>query len=204
MALLRSMILTALLFSYALLKAQVNTEAVYRVSEVKAMGLTNSRSGKPVRIDINHEAKNIFVIVFLSPECPLCQQYTLQLNDLAQTYANEAAFIGLFPGKSYDRKTITAFLKKYKVKFPAYTDGSKKLTHYLDASVTPEVVVLTKEREGLKLQYRGAIDDRVISLRTKKLSASNDYLKDAISHILLKKEIAIKKTEPVGCLINDF
>jgi hypothetical protein len=53
----------------------------------------------------------------------------------------------------------------YKLEIPVWIDLKKELSNYLQATVTPEVVLLNKKGE---LIYRGAIDDWVEKLGQKK------------------------------------
>ena len=156
------------------------------------------------RIVIGPYSNKLILFVFLSPECPLSRQYTAALNKIANSHKRELSVIGIFPGKSYDKQTIRDFLAKYKISFATFIDESKKVTDYLEASVTPEVILLSNESDRFQLQYRGAIDDRVLNLRVKKTEATNYYLENAIRLLLQESTVVIKNTKPVGCLINDY
>lgn len=155
-------------------------------------------------IGIGPYSNKLILFVFLSPECPLSRQYTAALNKIANSHQRQLTVIGIFPGKSYDKQTIRDFLRKYKISFATYIDDSKKVTNYLEASVTPEVILLSNEHDRFQLQYRGAIDDRVLNLRVKKTEATNYYLENAIRLLLQESTVVIKNTKPVGCLINDY
>jgi hypothetical protein len=184
--------------------AQYEQSSAYAASALRKFKLVNIETGQKRSIDISEDNRQLLLFVFLSPECPLSQQYSLSLNELDKLYHQRVAVIGIFPGKSYNRKTITTFLNKYSISFATFIDESKKLSNFLKASVTPEVILLANEKEKLTVQYRGAIDDRVKELRVKRLKASTFYVKDAIEQTLQKKDVLIKRTDPVGCLINDY
>jgi hypothetical protein len=201
---MRGLMLYILLFIVTVLHAQPHTPAdAYLSSALAKMKLKNAGNGKPVGLDMSGN-RNFTVFVFLSPECPLSQQYTLPLNEMAKSYQQQVSVIGIFPGKSYDQQTINSFLKKYKIRFTTYIDESKGLSNYLKATVTPEVILLSREDDKLTVRYRGAIDDRVKSLGVKRLKASNYFLQDAVEQSLRHKDVVIKRTDPVGCLINDY
>ena len=60
---------------------------------------------------------NATVITFLSPQCPLSENYTRTLNELENTFKIEnVRFINVFPGKYYSRTTIDSFIANYNVK----------------------------------------------------------------------------------------
>ena len=143
----------------------------------------------------------LYVYIFLSPECPLCQHYIPELKRLQDTYSGNIIIAGIVPGKSYSRDTLVRFINDYKINFPVYIDSAKLLTNYLSATVTPEVMLFTKNTEKM---YSGAIDDWMKELGVKRIQPSQHYLRDAITAILKGKKPAIIKTEAKGCLINDL
>ena len=142
------------------------------------------------------DSNSYFVFVFLSPECPISQQYTLTLNALAKN--NHARFYGVIPGNFYDAATINEFKKKYNIIFPLLMDTNMKLTKSLGASITPQAVVVQHN----DIMYSGAIDNAYVSLGKKQSSTTAYYLKDALLAIQNKELVRIKKTNAVGCLIE--
>ena len=110
-------------------------------------------------------------------------------------------FIGIIPGTAYAKKEIHAYSDRYKISFDLLVDKQKKLSQYLEASVTPEVLLI--EQNG-NLVYRGAIDDWVVNLGKKKLKAEHEYLRTAIQQYLYHQPVLVQRTTPKGCYINDF
>lgn len=145
-------------------------------------------------------SKELLVIAFLSPDCPLCKNYSVQLLKLRNKYVNQADFIGIIPG-SFDAKDVAEFQKEYLPSWKLFRDKSLRLTHYLEGKVTPEVLVINI-KNGVLL-YKGAIDDWLVSLGKTRNRISNFYLDVALNNFLNNKP-AIPFTKPVGCLINDF
>lgn len=143
-------------------------------------------------------ARSLSLFIFLSPECPLCQKYSPVLNDLQKQYTGKVRVYGIIPGRSYDAATIKTFREKYKITFPLLTDASFRLSRYLHASITPEVVLLNAKQE---LVYRGAIDDWLKDLGKMRTKISAHYLEDAIEQY--PGPAKFKRTKAVGCLIND-
>ena len=80
-------------------------------------------------------------------------------------------------------------------------DKNKRLTKYIAATVTPEVMLLNGNGEMI---YSGAIDDWVQELGKQKPKASKHYLQDAIAAWLSNKNVPVKKTIAYGCRINDY
>jgi thiol-disulfide isomerase/thioredoxin len=141
------------------------------------------------------------VFVLLSPECPLCKNYSTVLNKINGQFSGDLSVYGIVPGKAYSAKEISKFIKDYKINFPVYVDSKKELTTYIKGTVTPEVILMNQQGEVI---YRGAIDDWVSDLGKKKLVVSNEYLKTAIKQYLQNQTVSIKSVEPIGCLINEF
>lgn len=141
------------------------------------------------------------VYIFLSPECPLSQNYTKTLNGLNDEYGNHVRFIGVIPGRTYSPAEIKKYVSEYKVRFKIIRDKKRALVSKMNATVTPEVILVNEQKAVL---YQGAIDDWAISLGKKKLSPTTPYLKNAIEQALHGKEIVVRSTKPVGCLIDDY
>lgn len=145
--------------------------------------------------------KRLTAFVFLSPECPLCRNYTVTLNKLSNEFEKDLAIVGVIPGKTYRRKIIQDFKTEYHIAYPLQRDAKKKLSALWNATTTPEVVLVDAQYQVI---YRGAIDDWAISPGRKKLSPQNMYLRNAVIQTLAGGEIAIRSTKAVGCLINDY
>jgi len=155
-------------------------------------------SGRTTHLPVS--SKELLVIAFLSPECPLCKNYSGKLEKLAATYDIKGSFVGIIPG-TFEIKDIIYFQKNYLPSWKIFRDTSLLLTHYLDGKVTPEVLVI--DNKNGSLLYKGAIDDWVVSLGKTKNHVSNYYLQTAL-HNFLNNKPSIPFTSAVGCLINDF
>lgn len=140
------------------------------------------------------------VIYFLSPECPLCQSYTLTINNLATAYKSKGiAFIGIVPGKEHSLSTILNYKRSYKLNLTILVDEQLKLTKQLGATITPEVIVLSTQKQIL---YKGRIDNWAYELGRKRKVITDHNLKDAIEAILHHQPIKTTQTKAVGCFIE--
>lgn len=137
--------------------------------------------------------------IFISPECPLCKNYMLTLNELVKKYP-QVNIVGVVPGKSYTLPDIRQFAQDYKAVFDIYLDKNKTLTKVLKAKVTPEAIVIDEKGN---LRYRGLIDNWQAKLGVKRKVITDHYLDDALDQI---KTTSYKymETAPLGCLINDL
>ncbi len=89
---------------------------------------------------------------------------------------------------------------KYRIRFPILFDGSGELRLALSPTHTPQAFLLGKFDRML---YSGAIDDRYAGLGQKKDVASREFLEDAIKATIAGRPIAVPKTRPIGCLLEE-
>lgn len=139
------------------------------------------------------------VFVWLSPECPLCRNYTLELRQITDAYAQQGIEVyGIVAGDYFTKKDIKKYSRKYKVNFPLLLDPDFTLTNLLHPKITPEVVVLTPNEQVI---YQGAIDNWAVSLGKQRRKTTAFYLKDALNQFIAGEEITTPKTEAIGCYI---
>src|SRR5687768_3023576 len=152
------------------------------------------------KIPLKKEGKKAFisfyntplsVLVFLSPDCPLCKNYSLVLNELQQDFKSKINIYGVVPGSTYSNEEVKKYIKDYKIVFPVMIDPQKAFTSMVKATVTPEVVLVN---ETGNIVYRGAIDDWVEELGRKKVKPEQHFLKEAINQYLQNKPVALKQT----------
>lgn len=140
------------------------------------------------------------VFIFLTPDCPLSQNYTLTLNNLQEQYSKDSIFFcGIIPGNSVAISDVEEFVSNYKIDFKVLIDRDLILTEYLSATKTPEVVVINA---GGDVVYKGAIDDWAIDLGSHRNTVTQHFLADALNALNAHSLIKIKKTKPVGCFIE--
>jgi AhpC/TSA family len=138
------------------------------------------------------------VIVFLSTECPVSQKYTSIIRQLTDSFP-AVTFTVVFPGK-WKKKKINLFTEKYfEGKINIISDRKYKLADKYKATITPEVFLVNGQNHVL---YAGAINNWFEKPGTNRTVITAHYLKYAIDCALNGKEIEIKKTKAVGCLIE--
>jgi len=186
--------------SWLLSHGQGQNDSVFNAGRLSAFRLTGVGLRPSMHLPASSTGK-LRLFVFLSPECPLSRNYTSVLNDLNATYAGELKMVGIIPGKTYRQTEVDSFIKKYKIAYPLFIDLSLDLSHYLKASVTPEVILLDSENN---LVYKGAVDNWYKTLGKPGARATEHYLRDAIEANSRHQQAAIKRTTAIGCLINDF
>lgn len=140
------------------------------------------------------------VIVFMSPECPLCQSYTLTINQFIQKYANKSVqFIGVVPTNDFSVNDIVDYKRKYKSNLTLMRDTKSQLVKKIRATITPEVFLLDTKGSVL---YSGRIDNWAYELGRKRTVITEHDLKNALEAVVNNKPIKVKKTKAVGCFIE--
>ena len=196
---LRKLYLLIIVMSCLHVNAQTN-DSVFSATTLFAIILLNADNNQSGYL-LKTASEKPCVYIFLSPECPLCKNYAVTLNNLHRQFKDEVRFYGIIPGNAYSSKEIKAFASNYQINFPLLTDSNKILSNYLQASITPQVILLDKKQH---LLYKGAIDNWAVSLGKQRLQPTQFYLKDALEKSLQNELITIKRTKAVGCKINDF
>jgi len=141
------------------------------------------------------------VFTFLSPECPLSENYTRTLLNMQDSLRKQGvSFYYLFPGKFYPRPQIEQFAKTYGLPSSSLLyDPAYQLRDYCKATTTPEAFLINELGEIL---YYGAIDNWAITLGKQRQIVTEHYLSDAIEEALNGKNITVKSAKAVGCIIE--
>ncbi len=140
------------------------------------------------------------VIFYISPECPLCQNYTVAIRDIIETYSDEnLSFLGVVSGEFYPREEVLKYQVRYDLDLKIVLDPDFKLAKYYAAEITPEAHLIDSNGS---LLYKGAIDNWAISLGQKRQKPTEFYLASAIDAYFDNREINPKETKPVGCFIE--
>lgn len=139
-------------------------------------------------------------IVFLSTECPMCNEAIPRLNKLATTYKKQGIeLFGVIADRSVTRQQAQEHDAKFQVAFPMILDSANALRELTGATRTPEVFVF--DRAGKEL-YRGLIDDSTEQLGKKSIP-KKQYLADALRAVVHGKRLGVSHTQAVGCLIEE-
>jgi thiol-disulfide isomerase/thioredoxin len=136
------------------------------------------------------------VFVFLAPDCPLSQNYTLTLNNLrTQFQANGIELYAVFETDA----GVEDFVVTYKLTLPVIRDRDFRLADSFSAMKTPEVFAV--DSTG-KTFYKGAIDNWAPELGQHRTVITEHYLLDALNAFIQHKDIPTKETKAVGCFIE--
>jgi peroxiredoxin len=155
--------------------------------------------GKPFALNekVKGEAR---VYYFLSPECPLCQSYSLTIRNLYKEFSNRPIeMIGIIPGTDFSTVTISEYEVKYKIPMKLLRDEQLTLVKKYNATITPEVVVI--DAAGI-VKYQGRIDNWAYELGKKRKVITEHNLRDALHSLLNHQPVRVTKTKAVGCYIE--
>ena len=140
------------------------------------------------------------VLIFLSPECPLSENYTLQVREYSENFRKDGiVFYNIFPGEFYSREEIAAFCDEFLPDNTTLLDPNYLLTRHVGATITPEAFLLNPDGSVL---YSGAIDNWAITLGQKRRKATKSFLRNAILSYLDGKPIETASARAVGCFIE--
>ena len=195
----KTLTILCLIFTVYSVHAQVSNDSFISFNKIETFKLIPVNQQENNFIRLNDKSLSLFI--FLSPECPLCQNYTKIINQLQEQFKMQVAIYGIVPGKAYTLKDLTTFRDKYSTTFNLFIDTKQSLTHYLNATVTPQAILL--DIKG-NLVYTGTIDDWVQGQGKKRIMITQHYVKDAIEQSLQPAQVTVKKTKAYGCKINDF
>lgn len=155
--------------------------------------------GTSVSVDLS-QSDRLRVFFFLSPECPLCENYSYTLTELREQFSPDSVtFYGVFPGTYYDKASIQRFLSRYHPPVEVLLDPNYAFTKHLGATVTPEAFLIDQRGE---VRYAGKIDNWIPQLGIKRQVVDRHYLQDAMAAALQGRTPALARTEPVGCFIE--
>ena len=183
---------------FILLIYSCNSSLLPKEQELFALQL-NTVDDKTFNLsEIKHNSASAFI--FLSPECPLSQKYSLSIKNIYTRYLDKKIAVYLvFPGKLYNKNEINFFLSEYNLQFVSIEDEDKKLTSCLGAAITPEAFLI--DSAG-RILYKGAIDNWFIDIGQKREVITAHYLDDAIQSFLSGRPVKISQTKAAGCIIE--
>ena len=156
--------------------------------------------GKPVLFaDLLGSDGKAVCFTFLHPTCPLAQRYGPVLAALDRAFDEQGVhFVGVVC-EFEEPEEITAYRDEYAIHFPFLTDREFRLAEALDATTTPEVVLV--DFSG-RTRYQGRIDDRYRERGEKSPGVPEPDLKNAILDLLAGREVKLPVTEAVGCPLD--
>ena len=146
------------------------------------------------------------VVVFSCNHCPYVQAYEDRMIAFQNDYLPRGvALVAInsnetvnYPDDDFDGMVRRAAQKKFN--FPYLRDESQEVAEAFDATHTPEFFVFgpLAGKEGLRLQYRGKMDDN----HKDPTAVKRHYLREAVDAALASKPVPEPETHSIGCTIK--
>lgn len=143
--------------------------------------------------------RDAVVVAFTCNSCPYAVDYEQRIDDLARKHAGKDARVAviainsnLIPEDAPEAMKRRAEERGFS--FPYLFDASQEVAKSFGAVRTPEFFVLDRER---RIVYMGGFDDS-----TKPADVKKRHVEDAVEAVLAGREVAVKETAPIGCLIR--
>lgn len=136
----------------------------------------------------------------MATDCPVSNAYAPEIQRVCAAYKSKGVSCTLV----YEDARVTAAEVRQHLDdhhyqhVPAAIDADASLAGRVQASVTPETVVI--DRTGA-VRYRGRIDNFYVSFGHSRQVVTVHDLRDALDAVLAGKPVAAPVTEPVGCFI---
>lgn len=182
----------------------VRTKFVILLLGLTLLACTSDRSSisdSSLEFDINELSyQSIHCYFFFITDCPASRNNLPKIVQLLDRYQSKGLRVtGIVSDPLLDTVKLKETLQQFQVDFAIIIDDSLKLAEAHQATVTPQVVVYDQDST---LIYSGLVDNFFYSLGKHRKQISEHYLEAAIQATLLKEDVLVKQTEPIGCKIN--
>lgn len=140
------------------------------------------------------------VWVFVTTDCPIANAYAPEIQAIADEYTDRHVrmlVIHIDPGTTDE--LAAAHARDHGYLCPVVVDRDHTLVHHAGVTMTPEAAVFDSDGS---LRYRGRIDDRFPDLGARRAIASSTDLRAAIDAVARGREVAVPRTEAIGCVIE--
>ena len=186
----------ALIFSAAIFCSAQNINVI----QARATNL----AGKTVQPLQKIQGKAV-VFLFVQTNCPISNRYAPEIKRLYEKFAsNGVTFWLVYPDKDDSAAVIRQHFKQYDYKMDALRDSRRELVKATGVNVTPEAAVFVPSDDGVKMVYRGRIDDLVAAFGKTRPAPTTHDLDEMLENILSGKPVTNKTTVAIGCSISDL
>jgi hypothetical protein len=147
------------------------------------------------------------VWLFISTDCPICNNYQPELERLRARYTPLGVdFIGVYAEVPVSALEVADHIRQFAIAYPTTVDVDHAIRKRFGVQFVPEVVVTAGGRgatvDPLAFLYRGRIDDQYPERGSRRPSATTHDLNDALRDITQGNAPAARVTTPVGCVLE--
>ncbi len=145
-----------------------------------------------------------FMVIFTCNHCPFAKKYEDRIIALDKKYKPLGyPVIAINPNDTanYPEDSFKEMVKRAKDKgftFPYLIDETQQIAKNFGAFKTPHIFLINKETDKLMVKYIGAIDNNYEDPD----KVTKKYLENALNELIAGKEITVKSTKAVGCIIK--
>ena len=150
---------------------------------------------------LEHPAEGrLSVLFFLTPDCPIANQYAPEIHRICDKYESSGAHCYLvYADSSLNDDVIRKHASDYHAsRYPAIHDKDYRLVDAAGATVSSEVAVFS---DSGTMEYRGRIDDLNAALGVPRREATHFDLRDALDALTGGRKVPNPRTEAVGCFL---
>lgn len=150
--------------------------------------------------------KKVLVVAFSCNHCPYVRAYEDRMIAFQKEYGPQGVQLiainsnetSNYPDDDFDGMLRRAAEKEFN--FLYLRDESQEVAEAFDATHTPEFFVFgpMPGKEGLRLQYRGKLDDNYKD----PAEVKRRYLREAVDALLAGKLVREPETHSIGCTIK--
>lgn len=145
------------------------------------------------------QPNKVNVLLFLETDCPISQQMTLYIRQIANAADTSQTAILLVFQPPEEKGKIKKFLTDYQLnKLPFVVNKKGKLSGFCGATVTPEAFLYNAKDS---LCYHGAINNLYATVGSKRPQATIHYLQANLDSLLAQKPLPFGPQPAIGCLI---
>jgi thiol-disulfide isomerase/thioredoxin len=162
------------------------------------MSAIDAVTGSPKKLDQMLSSKAL-VLVFHTLNCPFTKMYEGRLKALRTAFQNQGVSFALVnpegSASSDDQQPLRNYIDQTGLNMPYLIDADKSWAKQFNITKIPEVIVLTPGENGMRISYRGALDNNPQA----EAAVSEKYLERALNQILKGESLTPEQVRAVGC-----
>jgi peroxiredoxin len=172
--------------------------ALFFVSAVPQFQLRDTQGA--VHTPVEWAKQKAVLLYFVTVDCPVGNSYVPEMNRIREAYASRGvAFYAVQADPTVAGDQVTRYAHDYRYSFPLLLDPTQVLVRHVNATITPQVAILSPDG---KVLYLGPVDNRVEDFGKTRPRATETYVRDSLDAILAGKPVAAATHKSIGCSIN--
>ena len=153
-----------------------------------------------VHTEAEWQGRKAIVLFFTTTDCPVANSYVPEMNRIREAYAAQGVSVFAVQAETtVDDGAVAKYAQEFRYSFPLLLDPKQTLVKLVNATITPQVAVLSPSG---KLLYLGRIDNRVEDFGKTRYQATHADLREALDAVLAGKPVPNPTTKSIGCAIN--